>query len=97
MAVAVSKQAHAVVVVAESALLAGAGTAGGAVELDRIAPHRLPPLGDDVPAVALGHGHRIKHVGGDGREAEAAGGAGRCGQSRGAHDEGAEAEGGTAT
>ena len=70
---AVVEQRHAVVVVAEGALLTGAGAPRCLVERDRVRPHGIAPSGDDVPTVAARHGHRIEGVGGDRLEGDAPG------------------------
>ena len=77
------EERHAVVVVAEGKLLALPGAAGHVVELDPVRPHRLPPLGDDLPVVSRGDGHRVEGVGRDGLEIEGvAGGTRREGPER---------------
>ena len=69
------EQGHAVVVVAEGALLAGAGAARGLVERLRVRPHGIAPPGNDMPTVARRHGHGIADVGGNRFEGHAC----RCG------------------
>ena len=63
-------QRHAVVVVAEGEFLALPRAPCHVVERDPVGPHRLAPLGDDVPVVARGNGDRVEGIGGDGLERE---------------------------
>ena len=77
---------HAVIVVAEGALLAGAVAARGVVERLAVGPERIAPGDDIVPGEAGRHGHRVQAVGGDGLEAEAAH-AGRMRRTEGAQAE----------
>ena len=86
-------QPHAVVVVPEGELLALAAAAGHVVELDRVGPHRLAPLGDDVPVVARSDGDRVEGVGGDRLEPEPVAARPRGG---GPEDPRADHEGGSA-
>ena len=95
VAAAVAEQRHAVVVVAEGQLLAGAGAAGLLVELRAAGPQGIAPLGHHVPTVSLGNGDGVEAVGRHRLEAEAAGGGERREGPRqaGAHDERGRGEG----
>ena len=95
---AVVEQRHAVVVVAEGQLLAGAGAAGHLVEVRAARPQGIAPPGHHVPAVSLGNGDGVEAVGRHRLEAEAAGvGKRREGlQQAGAHDERGRGKGGAA-
>ena len=79
------EQGHAVGIVAERQFLGGAGAAGRRIEGFALAPQRIAPAHDDVPAVSLRHAHRVLGAGGDRLErqtaasgARLAGGQRRC-------------------
>ena len=69
----VVEQRHAVIVVAEGALLACAGAAVLMVEGSAVRPKRGAPAGDYMPAIAFRDGHCVQRIGGDFLELKAVG------------------------